>query len=387
MVQGKEAGQDLLSRGRPADIPHRPLPGVALFEWVKRELLDSISRGGSPRTAIHHPAGDSSSAWGVHHQAVRALNELVAAAWWCAAGAGHLRRRAPRPHPPAPGQSVAAYVSPVAAGGTWPTCSGRCWRRSAPARVRGSPSSTRKRRVARGAGAAPDGRRRARGASCCSPRDRSRRPGCGRAAAAGGGVVVVTAYFPGLPRLGDLRRFAVGYEGHAAMLDGATGAGQCVGESDSPACGTGSPATIGHCTDRGLPELRERSRCGLQPAGPGDPRQRLRAMLESPVGLTAVICGNAPTLERPSPTCWPWSPASRSVELARDGPVHAHDMSPLAVVSAGCPPTRWDGRRRGLTMNASRRRWPLRHVVLRAPFRWGIGGQNTLGVIGAGVPR
>jgi DNA-binding LacI/PurR family transcriptional regulator len=138
--------------------------------------------------------------------------------------------------------------------------------------------------------------------------------------------------------------------------------------------------------DRGLPELPERSALrGYDPLDPATRRQLLRSMLESPERLTALICGNAPTLALAVSDLLAMETGfPGSVELASMDQSLPYDVSPLAVVSARLP-TREMGEQAAYLVHERIEGGtsPLRHIVLRATVQVADRGQNTLGVIGS----
>ncbi|MFC4945289.1 GntR family transcriptional regulator [Pseudonocardia sp. GCM10023141] len=221
------------------------------------------------------------------------------------------------------------------------------------------------------------------------PRDRSTAAGAVEEMQRHGvAVTVVDRYLPDLPTDAILfDDFAVGYEVTAAMLD----RGHCApamlwSESDVTSVRDRLSGHYRALRDRGLPELPERSALrGYDPMEPTTRRQRLRSMLESEAGLTALICGNAPTLALAVSDLLAMETGfPGSVELASMDQSLPYDVSPLAVVSARLP-TREMGveaahlvheRVQGSTA-------PLRHVVLKATVQVADRGANTLGVIGA----
>jgi DNA-binding LacI/PurR family transcriptional regulator len=142
--------------------------------------------------------------------------------------------------------------------------------------------------------------------------------------------------------------------------------------------------------DRGLPELPERSALRVYDLlDPATRRQRLRSMLRSTEPLTAVICGNAPTLEVAASDLLAMEDGfTGAVELAAMDQFLTHDMSPLAVVSARLPAHEMG--REAIRLTHERiggAGAPLRHIVLKATVQVADRGANTLGVIGAGAQR
>jgi DNA-binding LacI/PurR family transcriptional regulator len=377
----------------PADRPAaQPPPGVALFEWVKRELLGAISRGEFSPDEPFITQREIVERYGVSTTtAVRALNELVAE--------GRVVRRrgrgtfvAERPPPPvSPGQPVVTYVSPGGGGvhmsdllgGLAVECAAHGYR-LAIEHTHGVPHEEEVLRRMATSGTA---------AVVLFPRDRSTAADAvDRLQRDGVAVVVVDRYFPGLPTDSVIfDDFAVGYEVTSAMLDrGHRAPAMLWSEADVTSVRDRLSGHYRALHDRGLPELPERSALRVyDPLDPATRRQRLRAMFRSAESLTAVICGNAPTLEVTVSDLLAMEDGfPGAVELAAMDQFLTSDMSPLAVVSARLPAH--DMGREAIRLTRERIEGtggPLRHIVLKATVQIADRGQNTLGVIGAGAQR
>jgi GntR family transcriptional regulator of arabinose operon len=372
-----------------AVTPQQPAPGVALFAWVKQELLDSIARGEFSADEPFITQREIVERFGVSTTtAVRALGELVA-------DGVVVRRRgrgtfvAERAPPPAAasGQRVVRYVSPGAAGVHESELLSGLAAESASLGYELTIERTRSvaheeevlRRVA------------ASGTQgvVLFPRDRSTAVAAVEAMQRRGvAVVVVDRYLPGLPTDAVLfDDFAVGYEVTAAMLDrGHRAPAMLWSESDVTSVRDRLSGHYRALRDRGLPELPERSALrGYDPLDPATRRQLLRSMLESPERLTALICGNAPTLALAVSDLLAMETGfPGSVELASMDQSLPYDVSPLAVVSARLP-TREMGEQAAYLVHERIEGGtsPLRHIVLRATVQVADRGQNTLGVIGS----
>ena len=373
----------------PADRPEPP-PGVALFEWVKRELLGAISRGEFSPDEPFITQREIVERFGVSTTtAVRALNELVAE--------GQVVRRrgrgtfvAERTLPPvAPGQGVVTFVSPGGGGvhmsdllgGLAVECAALGYRLA----IEHTHSVPHEDEVLRRM--ASSGTR----GVVLFPRDRSTAADAvDQLQRDGVAVVVVDRYFPALPTDSVLfDDFAVGYEVTSAMLDrGHRAPAMLWSEADVTSVRDRLSGHYRALHDRGLPELPERSALRVyDPLDPATRRQRLRSMLRSAEPLTAVICGNAPTLELAVADLLAMEDGfPGAVELAAMDQFLTFDMSPLAVVSARLPAHEMG--REAVRLTHDRIEGadaPLRHIVLRASVQVADRGQNTLGVIGAGA--
>jgi len=368
--------------------PATPPPGVALFEWVKQELRRSIAVGEFSPDQPFITQREIVERYGVSTTtAVRALNELVT-------DGVVVRRRglgtfvAERPPPPAPsGQPVLTFVSPGSGGvhesellsGMAEESAGRGYRLAIEHAYGVAHEEEVLRRMAAGG---------SRGV-VLFPRDRS------TAADAvyelqrvGVAVVVVDRYFPSLPTDAVIfDDFAVGYQVTEAMLErGHRAPAMLWSESEVTSVRDRQSGHYRALRDRGLPVLPERSALRVyDPLDAATRRRRLRSILESPERLTAIICGNAPTLELAvSDLLAMESGFPGAVELAAMDQFLSHDMSPLAVVSARLP-AREMGRAatRLIHERLEGSTAPLRHVVLRATMLVANRGRNMLGVIGA----
>jgi len=377
----------------PGDRPAaQPPPGVALFEWVKRELLGAISRGEFSPDEPFITQREIVERFGVSTTtAVRALNELVAD--------GRVVRRRGRgtfvaehtPPPVAPGQRVVTYVSPGGGGvhmsdllgGLAVECAALGYRLA----IEHTHSVPHEEEVLRRM--ASSGSR----GVVLFPRDRSTAADAvDRLQRDGVAVVVVDRYFPALPTDSVIfDDFAVGYEVTSAMLDrGHRAPAMLWSEADVTSVRDRLSGHYRALHDRGLPELPERSALRVyDPLDPATRRQRLRAMFRSAEPLTAVICGNAPTLEVTVSDLLAMEDGfPGAVELAAMDQFLTSDMSPLAVVSARLPAH--DMGREAIRLTHERLKGtggPLRHIVLKATVQIADRGQNTLGVIGAAAQR
>jgi GntR family transcriptional regulator of arabinose operon len=374
---------------RRAAGPQQPAPGVALFAWVKQELLDSIARGEFSADEPFITQREIVERFGVSTTtAVRALGELVA-------DGVVVRRRgrgtfvAERAPPPAAtsGQRVVRYVSPDAAGvhesellsGLAAVSASLGYELT----IERTHSVAHEEEVLRRVAASGTQ------GVVLFPRDRSTAVGAVEAMQRRGvAVVVVDRYLPGLPTDAVLfDDFAVGYDVTAAMLDrGHRAPAMLWSESDVTSVRDRLSGHYRALRDRGLPELPERSALrGYDPLDPATRRQLLRSMLESPERLTALICGNAPTLALAVSDLLAMETGfPGSVELASMDQSLPCDVSPLAVVSARLP-TREMGEQAAHLVHEriEGSTSPLRHIVLRATVQVADRGQNTLGVIGS----
>ncbi|MCU1649236.1 MAG: hypothetical protein JWQ60_385 [Pseudonocardia sp.] len=377
---------------RPAAAPPKPPPGLALFEWVKQELVASIARGEFSPDEPFTTQREIVERYGVSSTtAVRALNELVA-------GGLVVRRRGrgtfvtdrTLPHVPH-GQRVMTFVSP-GSGGVHESelLSGMAEESAALGyrlAIEHAPDVAREEAVLR---------RMAAGGSqgvMLFPHDHSTAAGAvDELQRLGVAVVVVDRYFPGLPTDAVIfDDFAIGYEVTSAMLErGHRYPAMLWSESDATSVRDRLSGHYRALHDRGLPELPERSALRVyDPLDPTARRQRLRSMLDSPERLTAVICGNAPTLELAvSDLLAMEARFLGAVELAAMDQFLTYDMSPLAVVSARLPAREMGRQAARLTHERIEGAGtPQRHVVLRAPVHVADRGQNTLAVVGAEAAR
>src|ERR1700754_188497 len=110
-------------KGRPADRGPQPAPGVALFAWVKQQLLASIARGEFSPDEPFVTQREIVERFGVSTTtAIRALNELVADGIVVRKrGKGTFVAEQPQAAPTAPstahvGDRVITFVSPGSGG-------------------------------------------------------------------------------------------------------------------------------------------------------------------------------------------------------------------------------------------------------------------------------
>lgn len=374
----------------------KPPEGVALFAWVKQELLDSITRGEFTADAPFITQREIVERFGVSTTtAIRALGELVADGIVVRRrGRGtFVSERAAVPvagpvHVPS-AQRVVTYVSPGAAGVHESNllvglAAGLATQGYQLAMEHTGSISHEEEVLRRLAGSGTHG-------IVLFARDRSTAAGAVEEMQRRGvAVVLVDRYLPALPTDAVLfDDFAIGYEVTAAMLDrGHRAPAALWSESDVTSVRDRLSGHYRALRDRGLPELPERSALrGYAPDSPEQRRERLRALLESPEQLTAIICGNAPTLALAASDLLAMETGfPGSVELASMDQSLPYDVSPLAVVSARLP-TRDMGAEaaRMVHERVEGSTAPLRHVVLRATVQVADRGQNTLGVIGAGA--
>jgi DNA-binding LacI/PurR family transcriptional regulator len=367
-----------------------PPPGVALFAWVKQELLDSIGRGEFSPDQPFITQREIVERYGVSTTtAIRALNELVADGVVVRRrGRGtFVAERGPAPRPAGGSSPGLAYVSPVLRAGIHDAevLAGL----SVETAALGHQLT-----VAHTHGAAHEGevlRSVAAGgarAVVLFAHDHS------RAAAAieelrrdGVVVVLVDRYLPDLPTDAVLfDDFAIGYDVTTAMIErGHRSMAVLWSETDVTSV---RDRLAGHrraLRDHGIPEFPERS--ALRPYALLDAaarQRRLRALLASGDPLTALLFGNAPTLS-----------IAVSDVLATDigfpGPLELASMdqsipdavSPLSVVSARLP-AREMGRQAAQLVHErlTGGQGPVRHVVLRAEIQVAEPGRNTLVVSG-----
>ena len=372
--------------------PKTPPAGVALFAWVKQELLDSIERREFSPEEPFITQREIVERFGVSTTtAVRALAELVA-------DGVVVRRRgkgtfvADRPSVPAPraaasGQLLITFVCAGAGGVHESEMLAGLAAESARLGYRLGMEQT---------GSVADEevvlRRLATNGTTgvvFFPRDHST---AGAAVeqlqSAGVAVVIVDRYLPGRPTDAVLfDDFAVGYEVTTAMLDrGHRAPAALWSESDVTSVRDRLSGHYRALRDRGLPELPERSALRVYDAlEPRARRARLRSMIESPEPLTAIICGNAPTLALAVSDLLAMETGfPGAIEMASMDQSLPYDVSPLAVVSARLPTRQMGvGAVRLLHSRVEGSDDPMRHVVLHATVHAADRGQNTLAVVGA----
>src|SRR4051812_41363534 len=370
----------------------RPPPGVALFAWVKQELLGSITRGEFSPDEPFITQREIVERFGVSTTtAIRALNELVAEGVVVRRrGRGTFVAERPAPVRAAPAQRLLTYIGPDSSSAHESKLLTGLAAESAELGYRLTIEHTR------GVGHEEQVLRRMAGTGTAGvvlfPRERSTAgPAVEELRRAGVPVVVVDRYFPGLPTDAVVfDDFAVGHAVTAAVLDR--------GHRDVLVLWSEVDVTsvrdrlAGHhraLRERGLPELPERSALRtyyhLEPARR---RRRLRALLDAADPVTAVICGNGPTLALAVTDLLALEAGfPGQVELASMDQAFPDEVSPLAVVSAGLP-AREMGRAaaRMVHERIGGATGPLRHEVLTATVQVADRSQNTLAVIG-GVAR
>ncbi|GAA5152943.1 LacI family DNA-binding transcriptional regulator [Pseudonocardia eucalypti] len=371
------------------DRPISPPAGVSLFEWVKRELRGAITRGDFSPDQPFVTQREIVERYGVSTTtAVRALNELVADGLV-------VRRRgkgtfvAERSAPAATDARLLTFINPGPCGwhetemlGGLVTASGALGYRLA---IERSETVAHEEELLR---------RAADGGSAgvvLYPRDGSvAADGVERLRRAGVAVVLVDRYLPGLPTDAVIfDDFLVGYDVTSAMLDrGHRAPGVLWSETEVTSVRDRQAGHYRALRERGLPELPERTALRVyDQLEPAARRARLRAMLDSAEPLTALICGNAPTLELVVSDLLEMEAGfPGTLELAAMDQSTPHGVSPLAVASARLP-TRELGERaaRLIHRRISGDTGPIRHEVLRATVQVAERGPNTLGVIGAAV--
>jgi GntR family transcriptional regulator, arabinose operon transcriptional repressor len=368
-----------------------PPSGVALFAWVKQELLDSIARGEFSRDEPFITQREIVERFGVSTTtAVRALNELVAEGVVVRRrGRGtFVAERAPARRPAPAGPPVLAYVSPDRRAGMHDAellsgLSVETAELGYQLTVAHTRSRAHEEQVLRAiaAGWAQ--------AVVLFAYDRSSAAGVVEELQRAGVVtVLVDRYLPGVPTDAVLfDDFAVGYDVTTAMIDrGHRSMAVLWSETDVTSV---RDRLAGHrraLRDRRLPELPERS--ALRPFARLDPparQRRLRALLESRDPLTALLFGNAPTLALAVSDLLAMDvDVPGSMELASMDQSSPDAVSPLSVVSARLP-VREMGRRAARLVHERLEGGgePARHVVLAAEVQVAAPGRNTLVVSGA----
>jgi GntR family transcriptional regulator of arabinose operon len=372
-----------------------PPAGVALFAWVKQELLDSIARGEFSRDEPFITQREIVERFGVSTTtAIRALNELVADGIVVRRrGRGTFVAEPPaspaEPIRPPTGLRVITYVSPSFGGAHGAELqaglAAECAEHGSRLVVEHTDSAADEMAVlSRLADGGTHG-------VVLFAHDRSTAAGpVAQLQERGVAVVLVDRYLPGYPTDAVLfDDLSVGYEVTAAMLDrGHPAPVMLWSEADATSV---RDRLAGHrqaLRDHGSPELPERFILRPYDQQEDQARRRLlHELLAATPRATAIICGNAPTLALAvsdllaMETSFPGS-----LELATMDQFLPHEVSPLAVVSARLP-TRQMGQRaaRLLHERLDGAADPLRHIVLPAPVQVADRGQNTLGVVGAQV--
>ncbi len=366
----------------------QPPPGTTLFTWVKTALREAIERQdytpGQPfvtQREIVERFGVSTTT------AVRALNDLVAdglvvrrrgRGTFVVDTAGSLE--------PDAAQGAVAFVSPddvdahqvaIRSG-----IAAECELRGRPLMVAttrdlGSEEAVLDRVVDQGA----------RGLIVFAW-DRSRAaPALERLRRRGVAVVLVDRYLPSMASDAVVfDDFAIGYDVTAALLDrGHRALAVLWSEEDVTSVRDRLSGHYRALRERGLPELPERSALKSYTALASARRQaRLRSLLEGPDAPTAIIGGNAATMNLAASDLLRLAGGfPGTVELANMDELGANDASPLAVVSATLP-----AREMGVTalrllherMNGSA--VAQRHLVLPARVSASEPGRNTLSITG-----
>jgi GntR family transcriptional regulator of arabinose operon len=375
----------------------RPPPGVALFAWVKQELLDSIGRGEFSPDQPFVTQREIVERFGVSTTtAIRALNELVAEGVVVRRrGRGTFVAQRPAPQRSGPVQRLLTYIGPDSSSVHESKLLTGLAAESAELGYRLAIEHTR------GVGHEEQVLRRLAGTGTAGvvlfPRERSTAgPAVEELRRAGVPVVVVDRYFPGLPTDAVVfDDFAVGHAVTAAVLDrGHRDVLVLWSEVDVTSVRDRLAGHLRALRERGLPELPER--CALRTyyhLEPGPRRRRLRALLGSPDAdradpVTAVICGNGPTLALAVTDLLALEAGfPGQVELASMDQAFPDEVSPLAVVSARLPAREMG---RAAARMAHERiggaAGPLRHEVLTAAVQVADRGQNTLAVVGGSRP-
>jgi len=201
-------------------------------------------------------------------------------------------------------------------------------------------------------------------------------------------VVLVDRYLPSMPTDAVIfDDFAIGYDVTTAMLDrGHRSLAVLWNEEDVTSVRDRLSGHYRALRDRGLPELPDRSALRDYAAPPTARRhQRLRALIGSPGGLTAVIGGNASTMTLAASDLLALSDGfPGSIELANMDELGPYDVSPLAVVSATLPAREMGATAmRLLHERMSGSGHPPRHVVLPGRVQVVGQGRNTLSVTGS----
>jgi GntR family transcriptional regulator of arabinose operon len=373
----------------------RPPPGVALFAWVKQELLGSITRGDFSPDEPFITQREIVERFGVSTTtAIRALNELVAEGVVVrrrGRGTFVAQRRAPARTGAI--QRLLTYIGPDSSSTHESKLLGGLAAESAELGYRLTIEHTR------GVGHEEQVLRRMASTGTAGvvlfPRERSTAgPAVEELRRAGVAVAVVDRYFPGLPTDAVVfDDFSVGYDVTCAVLDrGHRNVLVLWSEVEVTSVGDRLAGHHRALRERGLPELPERSALRTYyHLEPGPRRQRLRALIGSPDvdradPVTAVICGNGPTLALAVTDLLALEAGfPGQVELASMDQAFPDEVSPLTVVSAELP-AREMGRTaaRMVHERIAGATGPWRHAALTATVQVADRGQNTLAVVGGG---
>lgn len=368
----------------------QPPPGMTLFSWVKTSLRDAIARQdytpGQPfitQREIVERFGVSTTT------AVRALNDLVADGLVVRhRGRGTFVADPARPHEAVSdaAQRTVSFVSPndvdahqvaVRSG-----IAAECAVHGHPLTVTTTPDVESEEAVL--SRVVDEG---AHGLVVFL-RDRSRAaPALERLRRGGVAVVLVDRYLPSMPSDAVIfDDFAIGYDVTTAVLDrGHRALAVLWGEEDVTSVRDRLSGHYRALRERGLPELPERSALRNYAALPRARRQeRLRSLLDGQGGLTAIIGGNASTMNLAASDLLALADGfPGTVELANMDELGPTDVSPLAVVSATLP-----AREMGATaLRLLHERMagsdaPPRHVVLPGRVSVSEPGRNTMSIIG-----
>lgn len=368
-----------------------PPPGMTLFAWVKASLRDSIARGEYAADQPFVTQRQIVERFGVSTTtAVRALNDLVADGLVVRRrGRGTFVADPARRDGSAstPGRRTVAFVSPnevdphqvsVRAG-----IAVECAARGHRLVVTSTPDVDSEEAVLRRM--ADDG---ADGVVAYL-RDHSRAATTIEELRRGGvAVVLVDRYLPSMPTDAVIfDDFAIGYEVTTAVLDrGHRSVAALWGEEEVTSVRDRLSGHYRALRDRRLPELPERSALRDYAALPAERRQaRLRSLLDSPGGLTAIIGGNAGTMALAASDLLALSSGfPGTIELANMDELGPYDVSPLAVVSATLPARDMGATAmRLLHERMSGSEDPLRHIVLPGRVHVVEQGHNTLSVTGS----
>jgi DNA-binding LacI/PurR family transcriptional regulator len=368
----------------------RPPPGTTLFTWVKTSLRDSIARGDYAPDEPFVTQRQIVERFGVSTTtAVRALNDLVAdglvvrhrgRGTFVAPPARRRRAgssRAVRTVAFVSFNEVDAHQVSVRAG-----IAAECARHGHRLVVSSTPDVDSEdavlRRVADegAAGLVVYLRDHSRAATTI---DELRRGGVP--------VVLVDRYLPSMPTDAVIfDDFAIGYDVTTAVLDrGHRALAVLWGEEDVTSVRDRLSGHYRALRDRGLPELPERSALRDYASLSAPRRQeRLRSLLDSPGGLTAVIGGNAQTMTLAASDLLAFSDGfPGAIELANMDELGPYEVSPLAVVSATLPARDMGATAtRLLHERMSGSTAPPRHVVLPGRVHVVERGRNTLSVTG-----